>query len=280
MIMLYQLLGICVLAGLFSLGGQPRNGIGDNGGAYNSLQLEYQLRFDYTQYLNPVYYNNCYTEININSDYLVDFDISFYHDGTAGLTVDGDLSFQHKFDASTWKNFTQYGNVYCLYHCYSYDGDGYDIIDFYYSYEDEGYSYDDYTLLYSGQSLNTSYFENSGTDVVYRFVMPLDLINYYFNTYNGMTYQDGYDDGYADGNAEGYGLGWAEGYHFADNQDAVASSIFIGIIDVALLPINFFLACLNFEVFGINIGSMVTALLTVMIVIIIVRVVFGGGNQK
>lgn len=95
-----------------------------------------------------------------------------------------------------------------------------------------------------------------------------------------MTYQDGYNDGYADGNADGYGEGWNEGYRFADNQDAVASSIFIGIIDVALLPINFFLACLNFEVFGINIGSMVTALLTVMIVIIIVRVVFGGGNKN
>lgn len=117
---------------------------------------------------------------------------------------------------------------------------------------------------------------------MYNSVLPEYSENYQ-NGYNdgyrngkqdGLT--EGYDSGYYDGDSEGYQRGYSHGYTEAANQDSVATSIFVGIIDVALLPINFFLACLNFEVFGINIGSFVTALLTIVIVVILFRTIFGG----
>ena len=61
---------------------------------------------------------------------------------------------------------------------------------------------------------------------------------------------------------------------------STASIIFQGICNIGLMPVNFFLGVLNFEVFGINIGAFVSALLTLAIVIIIVRIIFSGGNGK
>lgn len=61
---------------------------------------------------------------------------------------------------------------------------------------------------------------------------------------------------------------------------STASIIFQGICNIGLMPVNFFLGVLNFEVFGINIGAFVSALLTLAIVIIIVRIIFAGGNGK
>lgn len=91
-------------------------------------------------------------------------------------------------------------------------------------------------------------------------------------------YTEGYNEGNYNGDSAGYQRGYAHGYLDGSNQDTVAASIFSGIINIALLPINFFLACLNFEVFGINIGGFVSALLTVAIVFIICRTIFSGGN--
>lgn len=72
--------------------------------------------------------------------------------------------------------------------------------------------------------------------------------------------------------------GYAEGL-----QDGLEggqpSVIFSGILNVALLPVNMFLQILNFEVFGINIGALVTGLLTIAVVIIIVRLVTGKKND-
>lgn len=95
-------------------------------------------------------------------------------------------------------------------------------------------------------------------------------------------YNDGYSNGYQQGNEDGYSSGrqdgWTEGYNYADNQNATAVTIFSGIVTVGLLPINFFLAMLNFEVFGINIGGFVSSLLTIAIVVIVIRIVIGSGN--
>ena len=64
------------------------------------------------------------------------------------------------------------------------------------------------------------------------------------------------------------------------SEVSTASIIFQGIFNIGLMPVNFFLGVLNFEVFGINIGAFVSALLTLAIVIIIVRIIFSGGNGK
>lgn len=110
------------------------------------------------------------------------------------------------------------------------------------------------------------------------------------------SYNSGFNDGYQEGNASGYqtGLndgyqeGYTTGYIEAGNQSAVATSIFTGIINIALIPINFFLAIFNFEVFGINISSFVAGLLTIAVVVIIIRIILGnmpngadkGGGKK
>lgn len=102
---------------------------------------------------------------------------------------------------------------------------------------------------------------------------------------DGSQYQNGYTEGWNDGNdngfADGFNNGYTDGYNDAvvnlDTQGSTALTIFTGIIDVGLLPINVFLAMMNFEVFGINIGGLVSSLMTVAIAIIIFRVIFNGG---
>ena len=118
-------------------------------------------------------------------------------------------------------------------------------------------SYGNKPSSYMTITLNTSDFYNQIQEFIYS------------NTNN---YNDGYQAGYQSGYTEGYTIG-AE-------QDETATAIFVGIINIALVPINFFLACLNFEVFGINIGGFVSALLTVAIIVIIVRIIVSGGNKN
>lgn len=95
----------------------------------------------------------------------------------------------------------------------------------------------------------------------------------------GTAYYDGFRDGkqqgYDEGKADGHQEGWLEGFNYADNQDETALTIFEGIITIALVPINFFLAIFNFEIFGINLSGFVSALLTVSIIIIVVRFLTG-----
>ena len=101
------------------------------------------------------------------------------------------------------------------------------------------------------------------------------------------SYQDGYDSGYRNGLSDGYDNGYtaghqegySQGYNEGINQDMTIATIFSGCLSVAMVPINFFLAIFNFEILGINIADFVSALLSVCIVIIIVRIVLGVGNN-
>lgn len=99
-----------------------------------------------------------------------------------------------------------------------------------------------------------------------------------------LAYQDGYDKGYSDGYEEGhdvgYNSGYGNGYSEALDQGSTAATIFSGVVTVGLLPVNVFLGILNFEVFGINIGAFVAALMTVAIVIIIIKMFTGGGGKS
>lgn len=101
-----------------------------------------------------------------------------------------------------------------------------------------------------------------------------------FNAGVGAGNSEGYATGYNDGVGVGYQDGYTTGFNDANNQDATAAVIFTGILEVALLPINVFLAIFNYEVFGINISGLVSALLTVAVVVIIIRVILSksGGN--
>ena len=133
--------------------------------------------------------------------------------------------------------------------------------------------------------------------------------SFYLN--NNETYNQGYTIGYENGSAEGFARGNDNGYRSAEtqyttpgtseylsiynvgkqngltegytqalDQGTTATTIFAGIISVGLLPINVFLQMLDLNVFGINIGGLISGLLTVAVVIIIVRFLFGGKNDK
>ena len=111
-------------------------------------------------------------------------------------------------------------------------------------------------------------------------MMPSSLIS------DSGSYWVGYNTGFADGvesqapeinNA--YQNGYTEGYNEAFEANVTAVTIFSGILQIAMVPVNFFLGIFNFEILGINIAGFVSALLTVAVTVIIIRLVIGGKND-
>lgn len=107
-----------------------------------------------------------------------------------------------------------------------------------------------------------------------------------FDTLSGASsssFQDGYNQGVEDGKAIGRDIGYQDGYAQGkedyENQDAQINSIFEGILSVGLLPIEFFLSIFNFEIFGINVTSIVSAILSLCVIIILMRYVLGGKSN-
>lgn len=78
--------------------------------------------------------------------------------------------------------------------------------------------------------------------------------------------------------SEGYSEGYSQGFNEGASMDTTAVTIFNGILNIALVPVNFFLAMFNFEILGINISSLVSALLSVCMVIIVIRMITGKKN--
>lgn len=101
------------------------------------------------------------------------------------------------------------------------------------------------------------------------------LYNLLFTDYN-----NGYTDGFRDGTTYGYDLGYSQGLVDA-NTDPVMNSIFNGIFQIGLLPVNVFLTMFNYDVFGINIAGLVSGFLTLSVLVIIIRFIFGAkSNDK
>lgn len=101
---------------------------------------------------------------------------------------------------------------------------------------------------------------------------------------DGSTYQNGYTDGYNtgystgvdEGISQGYQTGFTDGLQEGTDRNATATTIFTGILQVGLLPVNVFLAIFNFEVFGINIGGFIASLMTIAIIVIVIRIIVGA----
>lgn len=83
------------------------------------------------------------------------------------------------------------------------------------------------------------------------------------------AWQDGYDEGRVKGYQEGAG----------HQMNPEMFTIFNGILNVAMVPVNVFLRIFNWEVYGINIASMVSALLSIAVLIIIIRLVTGKSSS-
>ncbi len=119
-----------------------------------------------------------------------------------------------------------------------------------------------YTSANSVNTLNAIY--NDGTLFKSTYKSPT---NENFN--NG--YQQGLTDGYKNGRADGYSAGLADGI-----KDNTIFNIFNGILNIAMVPVNFFLGIFNFEILGINMAGFVSALLTISIIIFLLRMIKGS----
>lgn len=108
-------------------------------------------------------------------------------------------------------------------------------------------------------------YEGFGKSQVGRF-FPLATID--MSTWT--DYTSAYDSGYQ--------RGYSKGYSDGDKVNENMATIFSGIIDIGLLPINVFLDIFNFEVFGINFKPLVAGLLTALVAIIIFRMFMGKGG--
>lgn len=139
-------------------------------------------------------------------------------------------------------------------------------------------------------------FYDEGYDKGYSDAVTSDEVDYA----KQQAYQQGYEEGKTQGVEEykdssefeslieqheewsynsGYQQGYGEGLT-ASGSVAQMNAIFTGILDVGLMPVNFFLKILNFEVFGINIGGFVTGLFTLSIIVMLFRMFFGGNGGK
>lgn len=168
-----------------------------------------------------------------------------------------------------------------------------------------GYSAGDLTNIYFNCSLSQSgAYVYSGTvsewyddGIYYSISLPNTPFGHdlYLDIYFGLidsatfsdstsySYQDAYNEGLKDGiqqgleQAEGdYQQGYQDARELYENQDAVVTSIFSGILGIGLIPIEFFMSIFNFEVLGINFAHIVSAILTLMVLVILVRVILGG----
>lgn len=112
-------------------------------------------------------------------------------------------------------------------------------------------------------------------------IANIQSANSYEEGYN-LGYQQGYNQGFDDTShdssliQEWYSLGFADGYEEGIEVNTTASTIFSGILQVALVPVNFFLGIFNFEILGINIRAFVQALLTIALTIVIIKMFTGG----
>lgn len=153
--------------------------------------------------------------------------------------------------------------------------------------------YPDWKMSFKGQY--EKYWDNYDGQYQLDFDIPYSLQNYslYMSFYikcedaqlqEGVWYNNGYNDGKTAGLSEGettgynngYSVGYQAGYEQGYSTDSTVTSIFSGILQVALVPINFFLAIFNFEILGINLSGFIRALFTIAITVIIIRTIFGG----
>lgn len=120
-----------------------------------------------------------------------------------------------------------------------------------------------------GFSRNAELFANADGVIQRSFkIFSLDASKFFPDTavLDGI-YQDGYTEGYE------------KGYQSAVDVDRHTATIFSGIIDVALLPINVFLSIFDFNLFGINFKNMVAGVLTAMIAVILIRTFTGKKDE-
>lgn len=84
-------------------------------------------------------------------------------------------------------------------------------------------------------------------------------------------YETGYSIGKEEGVSQGYDTGYSDGYTSGIETNGTAFTIFNGILNIGMIPVNFFLAMFNFNILGINISNFILSLISVLITIYIYR---------
>lgn len=114
-----------------------------------------------------------------------------------------------------------------------------------------------------------------------------DGFNVGYESGNTTGYNNGYEAGYQAGVdsqqqaiTDAYNNGYNAGYDAGFSVDSTAATIFSGILQVGMLPINVLLAIFNFEILGINLSAFISAILTVCLTVIVIRTVTGGKNSE
>lgn len=140
-----------------------------------------------------------------------------------------------------------------------------------------------FDFQYDSATVDSTTFDISSTGINtgVRFDITFDGSSYINLLENSISsrYEEGFDDGYTLGHQEGYDEGYSDGISGAMDVNSESFIIFNGILNVAMIPINVFLAIFNFEIFGINVTSLVTALLSVAVLIIVIRLLTGKKSE-
>lgn len=112
----------------------------------------------------------------------------------------------------------------------------------------------------AGANANTGY--QAGYDVGYEQGYNKGLLDNQSNIYN---------QGYNAGNSAGYGQGYNEGIE--DGSDYSFFSLFGAVLDA---PISALKGLLNFQIFGVNLLTLFTGLLTLAIILLVLKLMRGG----
>lgn len=233
-------------------------------------QLNVLMEF---RYEGTIDFNSAYDkQININSQY----GYIYYYLNSELLYTDG-FSSQYGF---TFYNFQL--SIECTFDDNIFVDFGDDTLTFAFnSTYFANYIYDKTPLEIEDGSTNMSYYIDEGEGTIFtRFLgsqMGYQLSSYTnFNDGYNYGYEEGDKDGYQRGLADGKNIGYSEGLRDGFASDEVSFTIFNGILNIAMIPVNVFLGFFNFEILGINMSSFVSALLSVSMVVIIFRFLFNG----
>ena len=105
-----------------------------------------------------------------------------------------------------------------------------------------------------------------------------ELFKANYNSSSNENFTNGYNQGLKDGEKNGYSNGYSDGLNDGI-KDSTIFNIFNGILNIAMVPVNFFLSIFNFEILGINMAGFVSALLTISIVIFLLRLIKGSNTN-
>lgn len=222
---------------------------------------------------NDVYYINCDAVLSFNASYddsesfyLTDFNLnislsSYYLSGNQIIYENGfNLNTRLDWEITPSSYNQQLSNISFR---YGIDNDDYMYLNI----------YDNNEIINSDKVLLNDEFSSTirtRNDVLYNDSL-INSVESLLSQLYGQSESDSYQQGYSNGHIDGYNDGL--------NVDSTVVTIFNGILNIALVPINFFLGMFNFEILGINMSAFVSALLSVALIIIVIRLITGKKSE-